>query len=42
MFIIWGLAKHSKCLCGGAGPLSLSSLEAWEDSSAKQADFQYF
>lgn len=42
MFIIWGLAKHMKCLCGGVSFLFLCSLKGWENSSAKQADFQYF
>lgn len=42
MFIIWGPAKHRKCPCGGTGPLPSCSMEAWEDSSAKQADFQHF
>lgn len=42
MFIIRGLAKRRKRLCGGVGTLSLCSLEGWEDSSTKQADFLYF
>lgn len=42
MFIIWGPAKLRKSQCGGVGPLSLCSLEGWEDSGPKQADFQYF
>lgn len=40
MFIIWGPAEHRKCIVVVWAPFP--SLKGWENSSAKQTNFQYF